>query len=274
MSKNLITRIIVALIFGPLIIYISYLGGYPLVGMILLFSIIGMIEYLRAGKIKLSSIFFWISLLGLYFTIIFAIQCSFEKSMLALTACFILIGIFTAVKNQPTSELFAKNTNLFWGVAYLGLLYPFIFHVRNLTDKGGDWLLFLFGTLWLSDTLAMFVGKALGKRKLAPTVSPNKTVAGFIGGLIGGIIVALILKYWRLPEYSLIELLIAGILVSLIGQLGDLVESCWKRAIGIKDSSAIIPGHGGVLDRFDSLLFAAPVLYFYLKYILKLHSGA
>jgi len=274
LSKNLIARIIVALIFGPLIIYISYLGGYPLVGMILLFSIIGMIEFLRASKIRASSLFFWISLVGLYFIVIFAIQCSFEKSMMALVGCFLLLGIFSAVKNRPTAELFAKLTTLFWGVAYLGLLYPFIFHVRHLTEKGGDWLFFLFGTLWLSDTLAMFVGKAFGKRKLAPTVSPNKTVAGFIGGMLGGIIVALILKFWRLPEYSLPELFLAGILISLVGQLGDLVESCWKRAIGIKDSSALIPGHGGVLDRFDSLLFAAPALYFYLRYILQAHSGA
>ena len=127
-------------------------------------------------------------------------------------------------------------------------------------------MLFMFGTLWLSDTLAMFVGKAIGKRKLAPTVSPNKTVAGFVGGMTGGIIVALILGFWLLSNFDLYLLMIAGILISLIGQIGDLVESCWKKAIGIKDSSAIIPGHGGVLDRFDSLLFAAPVLYLFLIY--------
>jgi phosphatidate cytidylyltransferase len=78
--------------------------------------------------------------------------------------------------------------------------------------------------------------------------------------------VAVILKFWRLSEINVILLLVSGILVSIVGQLGDLVESCWKRAVGIKDSSSIIPGHGGVLDRFDSLLFASPVLFLFLKF--------
>jgi phosphatidate cytidylyltransferase len=115
----------------------------------------------------------------------------------------------------------------------------------------------------------MFGGKAFGKRKLAPTVSPNKTIAGFISGLFGGVIVAVIMHFWRLPDTAFPILIGAGVVVSIIGQLGDLVESCWKRAVEIKDSSAIIPGHGGVLDRFDSLVFSAPVLYAYL-YFLKI----
>jgi len=128
--------------------------------------------------------------------------------------------------------------------------------------------LFLFGTIWLADTLAMFGGKAFGKRKLAPTVSPNKTVAGFVSGIFGGLIVVTIMYFWRLAGTDIFILAGAGVLVSLIGQLGDLAESCWKRAIGIKDSSKIIPGHGGVLDRFDSLLFSAPALYIYLYYMI------
>ena len=92
-------------------------------------------------------------------------------------------------------------------------------------------------------------------------------MAGFISGLVGGIIVAVIMYFWRLPGVDLVVLLGIGVSISLMGQLGDLVESCWKRAVGVKDSSAIIPGHGGVLDRFDSLLFSAPVLYMYIQYL-------
>ena len=115
--------------------------------------------------------------------------------------------------------------------------------------------------------MAMGVGKAIGRHKFAPTVSPNKTVEGFFGGLLGGIIVAVIMRLWLLSSFDWWVLIVAGLIVSLVGQLGDLVESMWKRSYGIKDSSAIIPGHGGVLDRFDSLLFAAPALYWFLKFI-------
>ena len=115
----------------------------------------------------------------------------------------------------------------------------------------------------------MFFGSRFGKHKLAPTVSPNKTVEGFIGGFVGAYLVAFIFKVFWLTDVPDWHFVAIGALIGLFGQLGDLVESLWKRSLGIKDSSAIIPGHGGVLDRFDSLLFAAPVLYLYLKYVLQ-----
>ena len=108
-------------------------------------------------------------------------------------------------------------------------------------------------------------GKAFGKHKLAPTVSPNKTVEGFIGGIVGALAIAVLMYFWKLQSVGLVHVVVIGVLCSVFGQLGDLVESMWKRSLGIKDSSALIPGHGGVLDRFDSLLFAAPVLFIYLR---------
>ncbi len=262
--SNLLTRIIVAAIFGPLIILISYLGGSWLFGMVMLFGMIGIGEFMFGSGIRPKMILFWITSLFTAGMLAASMLLSISSGLLILTGYFIFLGMVTAVRNTTPSELFKQQSTLIWGVAYIGLLYPFVYMVRQLSGQGGDWMLFMFGTLWLSDTLAMFIGKAFGKRKLAPTVSPNKTIAGFIGGMTGGIIVAFILGFWRLSNIELPLLLMAGILISLVGQLGDLVESCWKRAIGIKDSSAIIPGHGGVLDRFDSLLFAAPVLYLFL----------
>lgn len=269
MSRNLLIRIVIALIFGPLIILISYLGGYWLFGMVLLLAVIGCIEYMLNMAIKPASIQFWLTLVFTAGIVVSSMLLSFDSGLKVFVGYFILIGIVSAIRNISPAALFKEQSRLVWGVAYLGLLYPFVYYVRLIPpEKGGDWLLFLFGTLWLSDTLAMFVGKAVGKTKLAPSVSPNKTVAGFIGGMSGGIIVALILSFWRLPEINLILLFSAGLLVSIVGQLGDLVESCWKRAIDVKDSSAIIPGHGGVLDRFDSLLFAAPALFLFLRYFI------
>ena len=263
----MITRIVVAAIFGPLIILLSYLGGWWLLGMILLFAAIGISEYLLRSVPTRSYFLFGLTLLYVVFLILCSALISFSLTLLIFMTYFLLIGMILAIRNEPPADLFNIMIHLIWGVAYVGLLYPFVYHIRELTNTG-DWLLFLFGTLWLSDSLAMWIGSAIGKRKLAPTVSPGKTIAGFIGGMTGGIIVAVILGFWRLQNNNIINLIIAGLLVSFVGQLGDLVESCWKRSIGIKDSSSIIPGHGGVLDRFDSLLFASPVLFLYLKYFI------
>jgi phosphatidate cytidylyltransferase len=258
----------VAIIFGPAIIYISYLGGWWLLGMILFLAFIGTIEYLYGEKVEISDILFWLTFIIVLSIIYLTTRCSPLYGAGVFIGYFLLMNILNSIRNIPPDGLFRKSSRLLWGVAYLGLLWPFLYLIRELLpDNGGDWLLFLFGTLWLADTLAMFGGKAFGKRKLAPTVSPNKTIFGFFSGLAGGVIVAVIMYFWRLPDYNLVFLITGGLLVSLSGQMGDLTESCWKRAIGIKDSSAIIPGHGGVLDRFDSLLFAAPVLYFYLYYL-------
>jgi phosphatidate cytidylyltransferase len=161
---------------------------------------------------------------------------------------------------------------LIWGILYLGGLYPFVILLGTTAwlpyvdaFSGGDCLLFLFALLWVGDTAAMWVGSALGKHRLAPAVSPNKTIEGFIGGLLGAAVIGIVMALWKfsgLPWYHVLGIAIG---CSLFGQLGDLVESMWKRSLGIKDSSTLIPGHGGVLDRFDSLLFAAPFMYFYLK---------
>ena len=155
------------------------------------------------------------------------------------------------------------------------MLYPYVYlvgsgqhQIMGTSIQSGDWLLFLFGLLWVGDTAAMGVGKWIGKHKLAPAVSPNKTVEGFFGGIVGAVVIGVIMYLWKFSDISFTHVLAIAVGCSVFGQLGDLVESMWKRSLGIKDSSAIIPGHGGVLDRFDSLLFAAPFMYYYKLLIL------
>jgi phosphatidate cytidylyltransferase len=269
MDRNLLIRTLVAVVFGPLIILISYLGGNWLIGMILLFAIIGAVEFMINIRVGVASATFWISLAFVGGMVATSLLVSPNWGMNLFVGYFLSIGLIMAVRRGSPEGLYATYTSLIWGMAYLGLLYPFIFYIRaHFPETGGDWLLFLFGTLWLSDSLAMWIGKSIGRRMLAPNVSPNKTVEGFIAGMFGGVIVAVILGYWRLSEVMLPLLVAAGLLISVVGQLGDLVESVWKRSLGIKDSSRIIPGHGGVLDRFDSLLFAAPALYWFLKFVI------
>jgi phosphatidate cytidylyltransferase len=269
LSRNLIIRVAVAVIFGPLIILLSYLGGNWLAGMIILLSAVGMAEFLYNEGIRPDSALFWISFIFGVGTAASSIIISPLWGGTIFIAGFLVVGLFLSLGRQAPGFLFGRSSAVVWAMAYLGLLYPFVFYIReDFPDAGGDWLLFLFGTLWLSDTLAMGAGKAIGRRKLAPQISPGKTTEGFVAGVMGGAITALILGHWRLSEQMLPLLLVGGILVSIVGQLGDLVESIWKRSVGAKDSSTIIPGHGGVLDRFDSLLFSAPALYWWLKFVI------
>ena len=132
---------------------------------------------------------------------------------------------------------------------------------------GGFTVLGIFGAIWLCDSGAYFAGRALGRHKLFPRVSPNKTWEGAIVGFIAAVGAFVLFRHFLLPYLSLRDALVCGGIIGIFGQVGDLAESLLKRDAGVKDSSTLIPGHGGVLDRFDSLLFVAPLLFFYLDFI-------
>lgn len=284
MSNNLIARILVAVVTIPIILWVCYRGGDWLFGMVTLFATIALGEILFNEGCKPNQILFWLAyvILGGIFITQYNISGAWTiylkilfSGINGLLLFFLLSAMILATGKLSPKELFQKNSRLFWGLFYVAMLYPFVYKVGtsyNFTDsysiQGGDWLLFLFGVLWIGDTAAMFVGKAVGKRKLAPGVSPNKTVEGFIGGLLGAVIIGIVMYYWKFDQLDWYHPVIIALGCSLFGQLGDLVESMWKRSLAIKDSSAIIPGHGGMLDRFDSLLFAAPFMFYYKLFIL------
>jgi phosphatidate cytidylyltransferase len=147
------------------------------------------------------------------------------------------------------------------GILYLGWLLSYLVALRGL-DEHGYWVFLALFTTFASDTAAFFVGRALGRHKLAPRISPGKTWEGTIAGVLGAIIVSLLftllipIPYW--------QAIVLGILVSIFGQLGDLVESLLKRNTGVKDSGKLVPGHGGFLDRIDSVVFVGFVVYYYV----------
>ena len=272
-SKNLAQRLTVAAIAIPAILFMIFRGGDAFLYFILLLSAIGMYEYLRGQAIGFGSVFFVVPFVGAVGAVYLTATGMPLYGSYALMGVFLLTGIFLATGTQPIKDLYFKNIYIVWGTFYIGLLYPFVYLIRGDStwmqpSPGGWWVFFLLASLWVCDTGAMFFGSQFGKHQLAPAVSPNKTVEGFIGGFIGAGIVAVIFKIFWLPDVAYQHFAALPLLIGTFGQIGDLVESLWKRAIGIKDSSAIIPGHGGVLDRFDSLLFAAPVVYLYLKYII------
>jgi len=150
------------------------------------------------------------------------------------------------------------------GVVYVAALAGYYLLILDL-EGGRKFVVFVFFICWSSDIAAYYGGKRFGKTPLAPNVSPNKTIEGSIFGLAGSLLVAGLSSQLFLQEIPLVHCLIVGIFCGIIGQFGDLVESLLKRNAGVKDSGSLIPGHGGVLDRIDSLLFAGPALYLYYK---------
>ncbi|WP_003541199.1 phosphatidate cytidylyltransferase [Desulfotomaculum nigrificans] len=139
----------------------------------------------------------------------------------------------------------------------------FLFLTRNLPN-GWIWVLLLLTATWASDTFAYFVGRAIGKHKLAPLLSPKKTVEGAVGGLLGAVLIGYLFGTFN-PQLNMTAVILLGVLIGIASLMGDLVESAFKRQAKVKDSSQIIPGHGGVLDRFDSLLLTAPLVYYVVK---------
>jgi phosphatidate cytidylyltransferase len=155
------------------------------------------------------------------------------------------------------------------GAVYLGALGGTIAALRILAplEEGGWRIVLLLGILVFADSVAFFVGQALGRRRLAPVVSPGKSVEGALGGLVGGVAGAFAVRQLGLPDLPALHAAGLGVAVAAMGIVGDLDESLLKRWAGVKDSGTLFPGHGGMLDRLDSLLFGAPVLYYYFEYV-------
>jgi phosphatidate cytidylyltransferase len=176
-----------------------------------------------------------------------------------------LLGIITVplLSRSPLEQSLRDGAMTLFGVLYLGLTLGPLSMTRLLPL--GEWLiLFLLLVTWASDTGAYYVGTVYGRHRLAPMISPKKTVEGLVGGLISAIIIGYAARWWFLPELSGLDCLVLAILLTITGLWGDLAESAMKRSVSIKDSGGILPGHGGMLDRLDSLLFTAPAFYYYV----------
>lgn len=181
----------------------------------------------------------------------------------AATLCVATLFLF----NYRTIEAVARDcATILFGFLYLPLLLGHLALLRIL-PQGREWIFTVFLIVMLSDSIAYFVGTAIGKHRLYPAISPKKSVEGAIGGLIGGIAGALLAKFFWFSALSWGMAGGIGIILGASGQIGDLFESMLKRSYGVKDSGRIIPGHGGLLDRLDSLIFAFPPAYYLAQWI-------
>lgn len=185
-----------------------------------------------------------------------------------------LVIHFGALFFDPKLEEALPSQAITWlGALYLGFGLGFqqkLFMLQGTLPRTGSRLILaLFIITWFGDTAAYFVGSFFGRRKLAPKVSPKKSWEGALGNLGGNLLGAFLMQATVCPEWSLVDVVALGLLLGIVGQLGDLAESTWKRSAGVKDScvGVSIPGHGGMLDRVDSLVFAAPALYAYVHFV-------
>jgi len=172
-----------------------------------------------------------------------------------LTAAF-LFSFILMMFDGSLDSILPKASLVAIGMVYCCVLLGFIVWLPGRT------VLVLMGTIWAGDAAAYYGGRALGRHKLAPTISPNKTVEGSVAGLAGSIVAGILLGSWLLQR-QISFLALASLAAAIAGQLGDLAESALKRSAGVKDSSSLLPGHGGMLDRLDSLIFAAPMFYWF-----------
>lgn len=181
-----------------------------------------------------------------------------------LTAALMLILIMRLFSRRPVEGALEDIAATFLGVCYVSLLFAFQIGVR-MGVSGKQWLVFLYFIIWASDIGAYSIGIPFGKHRLYEKVSPKKSIEGLAGALAASAGMALLCRAWFMPAIGMGEAVAISLLLAGVGTIGDLVESLFKRAAGVKDSGTLIPGHGGILDRMDSMLFAAPVLYYYLR---------
>ncbi|MED3624230.1 phosphatidate cytidylyltransferase [Neobacillus thermocopriae] len=259
MKQRILTGVIAAALFLPIV----YFGGLPFVILTYLLASIGLYELFKMKKLTIFSPYGFLSLLFLWVLLFppqyekFFNEFYYSKTELGI-ACILLLLAYTVItKNRFTFEEAAFSL---LSAIYVGIGFYFFMEVR---EAGLVYILYSLFLIWATDSGAYFVGKAMGKKKLWPEISPNKTVEGSIGGIVCAVLVAVIFSLLTEINATTFSLIGITIVLSMFGQIGDLVQSAYKRHFGVKDSGNILPGHGGILDRFDSLLFVLPLLHFF-----------
>ena len=189
-------------------------------------------------------------------------------------------GMFLTLLAIPASYVFTRKSLdealpasaiAVFATMYVGMLAGSLVRLRGDFAEGPRLVFFLLLVVWLGDAGAYYVGRSFGKHKLSPRISPKKTVEGLAGGIATSVIAAIVIHFAFFREFPLLHAIVVGMVLSFAGVVGDLAESMWKRSAAVKDSGTLIPGHGGFLDRFDSILFTAPLLYVYWAFA---HGGA
>lgn len=254
-------RIVTGVVAGAAFILFLALGGLFYTGLILLLAAVGTFEFARMNGVKPGRL---TALIGYIFTLYIAIPWeqfpewkSLSVEATVWLALFVLFAVTVLSKNKVTID---KIALVFAGIVYIGIGFRYMIATRLDGEHGLYWTLLLFVCIWATDSGAYFSGRAFGKRPLWPTISPKKTVEGALGGIVVSVVAAVCFSLYApdlLPFGRAVGL---GLVIAVVGQMGDLIQSAYKRIRGIKDTGAILPGHGGVLDRCDSWLIVFPFI--------------
>jgi phosphatidate cytidylyltransferase len=246
-----------------LLVFILKSGFFSFFCLILGLTAAGLLEFYRMALPQRRCVGFVAAFAGSLLVPAVVFNCL--PFSLCLTLLFLFVALLSLLHIRDIKQSAGEAGLFLLGFLYIPLLMSFLVLLREM-DHGVKWIFLLLIIVMSGDTAAFYVGSSLGKRKLYPIVSPNKSVEGMIGGLAGSVIGTLIAGATFFPELTIVGAVATALFVGLMGQLGDLFESLLKRSFGVKDSGNIFPGHGGMLDRLDSVLFAAPSLYIYARY--------
>ncbi|HEX8620113.1 MAG TPA: phosphatidate cytidylyltransferase [Thermoanaerobaculia bacterium] len=256
-------REITALVALPAIVWIIGWGHeYVFDAAIAIVAVLAMYEFLDLGRHKGYAM-----PIPLCIAIMLIIMAAFILEGLSVElgmfAALLLIPASYVVGKKPLEDSLPSSAIAVLGTTYVGMLSGSLIRLRNDFPDGSKLVFFLLLVVWMGDSGAYYVGKTFGKHKLSPRISPKKTIEGLLGGVAASIIAAVVIHFTFFERFPLHHAVIAGVILSITGVIGDLAESMWKRSAEVKDSGTLLPGHGGFLDRFDSILFTAPILYCY-----------
>lgn len=261
-------RVYVALLVLPLFYcLVRYLPPYVFFGLVLVAAGWALWEFYQlhfAPPMKVGDLVVALGSLGLLLT---TMQWP-EVLPMWVAATLTLFGIvlWQLASCPPSATTLATSAVLTFGILYIGVTLGHLLLIRSL-GEGIYCIFFLTIVTWCGDTGAYYVGRLWGRHKLAPVISPNKTIEGVVGGMALALLGAIVSRVWFLPSLTFSDCLMLGLILTGAGVLGDLVESAFKRSAGVKDSGQGIPGHGGMLDRLDSLLFTGPTFYYYVMFV-------
>ena len=270
--RQLASRLLTASVGVPVTIVCSLVGGIPFLLAMNLVIGAGLLEFYRMMEAKGIRPY---KTVGVTAGLVVSWYVYFQGGVFSgLFITLMLIAIMGLELFRRDGELAVYHiSTTILGVFYVAWLGSHMILLRQLgegvvgADLGGFFVIFAFVLAWGTDTGAYFVGNFIGKKKLLPRVSPSKSVEGALGGVVVAIIVAFVARATVIPLLTVVDALLLGLTAPVMAVLGDLVESLMKRDVRIKDTSRALPGHGGMLDRFDSVLFVAPLVYYYLRFM-------
>jgi len=266
----MLVRLLTIAVAVPIIFLCTYLGGISFLLLVLLLALFSLNEFYALMVKKEYQPSF---LVGNFFTVFFilfayfALKRNWEPAHSAILTVAVAVALGSGIFLKKTKDSIPNLAITLFGLIYIGWLFSYLLFIRALTDHGA-FLFFLMLTIWANDVAAYLVGKKFGRIKLSPYVSPGKTVEGAVAGFVVCVTAAAIFSFY-VKELNLTHGLILGVIIGIMAQISDLVESLIKRDAGVKDSSNIVPGHGGVLDRMDSFILTAPVVYYYLVWLIN-----